>query len=273
MIRQDRSPAEDNPELKELDRLDTEDNLAWGERAVAQMQTGDQKEWSYVVLLGADDMTAFRLRIAQSHLRRDMFPSLWSDAMLVKLVRPSLQGATAIHVPLAQPGPPAFPTAVNGVVEVPIASFKDPARFPNIAVIALPTPQAQILQRVEDFKRSRSTLDALEHVLRWLAFCWGSARTGNPLHENYGIPSACMLEIACAAAQFDLTPGLEARASCPEAIWAAAKHWQDYYRKTTVGNRFPQGRYWAPHRYPIFDPSAPPAPDGSAKAAKAKRRR
>ena len=90
--------------------------------------------------------------------------------------------------------------------------------------------------------------------MRWLAFCWGSARTSNPLHENYGIPSACMLEIACAAARFDLTPGLEARASCPEAIWAAAKHWQDYYEKTTDGNRSPKGRYWTPHHYPIFEP-------------------
>ncbi|WP_076998212.1 hypothetical protein [Variovorax sp. KK3] len=262
MIRRDRSRAAENPELTALKRGDAEDNLAWGERAVAQMQTGDQTQWTYVVLLGGDDMMAFRLRLAQSHLRRDMLPSFWSDAMLVKLVRPSLKGATAIHVPLIQPGPPAFSTKVNGVVEVPIGRFKDATRFPNIAVIALPTPQAQILERIEDFKRSRSTLDALEHVIRWLAFSWGAARTPNPLHENYGIPSACMLEIACAAAQFDLTPGLESRASCPEAIWAAARHWQDYYKKTTEGNRFPQGRYWTPHRYPIFEPDAPPARKG-----------
>jgi hypothetical protein len=257
MIRMNRSNAtEKNRALKELPRQGRENNLAWGERAVADMEIGDPRQWSYVVLLGGDDMTAFRLRLAQSHLRSDMFPSFWSEAILVRLVDQSLKGATAIHVPLVQPGPPAFPRRTNGVVEVPIVQFKDAKRFPNIAVIALPTPQDEIMKRVEDFKHSRSTLDALEHVLRWLAFCWGSARTPNPLHENFGIPSACMLEIVCAAEQFDLTPGLEARASCPEAIWSAAKYWQDYYQKTTEGKRFPHGRYWTPHRYPIFDPVA-----------------
>ena len=255
MIKQNRSTSVGtNPALTELPRLPRENNLVWGERAVAEMQTGDETQWSYIVLLGADDTSSFRVRSAQSQLRRDMLPSYWSEAMLVKLFQPSLAGARAIHVPLIQPGPPVFPGRTNGVVESPIGDFKDARRYPNIAVIALPTPQKEILERIEDFKRSRSTLDALEHVLRWLGFCWGSARTGNPLNENYGIPSACMLEIACAAAQFDLTPGLEARASCPEAIWAAAKHWQEYYKKTTEGSRSPKGRYWTPHAYPIFQP-------------------
>lgn len=252
MVQQVRSTTtRPNPALKALARRRDEDNLAWGERAVAKMQTGDQSAWSYVVLIGGSDTQSFRLRLAQSHLRRDLLPSFWSDVLLVRLQEPSLRGATAIHVPLIQPAPPAFAPRDNGVVEVPIGSFLDTALYPNIAVIALPTPQAQLLARIDEFRKSRSTLDALEHVLRWLAFCWGAARTPNPLHENFGIPSACMLEIACAAELFDLTPGLEARASCPEAIWAAGRHWQDYYRRTTEGQRSPRGRFWAPHAYPI----------------------
>ena len=271
MIKQNRSNSGvTNPALEALPRLASENNLTWGERAVAMMKTGDERQWTYIVLLGADDMTAFRLRVAQSNLRHDMLPSFWSDAMLVRLAEASLRGAHAIHVPLIQPESPVFPGRTNGVVERPIEDFRDAKRYPNIAVIALPTPQQEILERIEDFKRSRSTLDALEHVVRWLAFCWGSARTSNPLHENYGIPSACMLEIVCAAARFDLTPGLEARASCPEAIWAAAKHWQDYYEKTTEGNRSPKGRYWTPHRYPIFEPHDGDMPEPARKAGRSK---
>jgi hypothetical protein len=35
--------------------------------------------------------------------------------------------------------------------------------------------------------------------------------------------------VVLGAAGFDLTPGLESRASCPEAIWQAAKWWHKYY--------------------------------------------
>jgi len=66
-------------------------------------------------------------------------------------------------------------------------------------------------------------------LARWLAYAWGIARTSNPLLENFGMPSAAMLEIIFGAAGFDLTPGLESRSSCPEAIWQAAKWWHQYY--------------------------------------------
>ena len=138
----------------------------------------------------------------------------------------------------------------------PLRDFDDPQRYPNIALIALPVAQAEILARLAAFRRSRSTLDALEHIVRWLAFAWGAARTPNPLHDNYGLPSACMLETVCAAANFDLTPGLEARASCPEAIWVAARFWQDYFEQ--FHKRAIVGRYWTAHRYPIWEPGDDP---------------
>ncbi len=254
MLRQARSSSSDrNPQFTSLARKSKESNTAWGARAVTQMQAGDPGKWTYVVLLGGSDSMAFRLRVAQSHLRGDMLPSYWSHSILVELKEGSVETAQAIHVPLIQPEGPQFSTRTNGVVAQPLTDFDDPKRFPNIAVIALPVPQAEILKRVEDFRRSRSTLDALEHVLRWLAFAWGAARTPNPLHENFGLPSACMLETVCAAANFDLTPGLEARASCPEAIWVAALYWQDYFEQFN-GNA-PTGRYCIAHKYPIVEPA------------------
>jgi hypothetical protein len=252
MVQQVRSKSNKvNPGLKELKRKAREGNLAWGERAVQNMGTGDHTTWTYAVLLGGTDVLSYRLRMAQAHLRRDMLPSLWSECLLVKLDSASLEGAEAIHVPLIQPDNLALATRDNGVVSRPLSDFDDSQRYPNIALIALPFAQAEILDKVEQFKRSRSTLDALEHVLRWLAFAWGVARTPNPLHENYGFPSACLLETAFAAARFDLTPGLESRASCPEAIWVATKFWHEYF--VEFAKEAPKGRYSTSHRYPILD--------------------
>jgi hypothetical protein len=241
-----------NPDFVEQARQSGEDNFAWGMRAVKEMKTSGPDQWSYVALLGGVDRLAFRVRSAQSLLRIDMLPSFWSEAILIGLKEASLKDSEALYVPLAQPGSPEFPPENNGVVTCPLSAFADAQRYPNIALIALPVPQAKIMERVETFKRSRGTIDALEHVLHWLAFTWGVARTGNPLHENYGLPSSCMIEVVCAAENYDLTPGLESRASCPEAIWGAATYWHDYYAASSGGTgRVPAGRYSIGHEYDI----------------------
>jgi hypothetical protein len=246
--------TESNPQFVKFDRNEGESNTAWGERAVLDMKAGGPDAWTYVVLLGGSDTLAFRVRVAQSHLRSDMLPSFWSDSILVQLDGATLVNAQAIYVPLHQPEGPAFAARVNGVVARPLTDFDDTKRFPNIAVIALPIEQQKVIDKVASFQESRPTLDALEHVLRWLAFAWGAARTPNPLHDNYGLPSTCMIETVCAAANFDLTPGLESRASCPEAIWVAANYWHAYFEK--FNGREPIGRYYTPHTYPIVEPSA-----------------
>lgn len=257
MLRQARSRSTGrNPELSALRRRPAERNTQWSERVVKAMSKSAAPDQStYIALFGGSDTLSFRLRVAQSHLRDDMLPSFWSDSALIELNDTSLAGAFALHVPLLQPQGPEFASNYNGVVRRPFADFDDVGRFPNIALIALPVPQARIAKRVEDFRHARSTLDALEHLLRWLAFSWGVARTANPLHENYGLPSACMLETACAAEDFDLTPGLESRASCPEAIWTAALRWHEYFQQTSANRRAPVGRYWIPHTYPINEPT------------------
>lgn len=270
MTYQTRSPSSSpNPDFQLFPRVAGEGNLAWGNRAVADMKTFGPKDWTYVVMLGGADTLSFRLCVAQSHLRSDMLPSFWSHALLVLLKDASISGAEASHVPLLQPDGIDYSPKHNGVVTQPLADFDDPVRYPNIAVVGLPVPQAKIEKRLAAFRSSRSVLDALEHALRWLAFAWGVARTGNPLHENYGLPSACMLETLCAAEGVDLTPGLESRASCPEAIWIAARHWHDYFEK--INGNMPSGRFCVDHRFPIIEADdAPVASDGPGMQAKAK---
>jgi hypothetical protein len=263
-----------NPLMSELKRSKGEGNLAWGQRAAHEMRSAGPSDWTYVALIGAADTLAFRLRLAQSHLRIDMLPSYWSDAALVRLGDKLVANAVVTHVPLLQPEGGAYATENNGVVERPLADYDDAERYPNIALIALPIPQANIESRLKRFRRTRPTMDMLEHALRWLAFSWGVARTGNPLHENYGLPSAVMLETLCAAEGFDLTPGLESRASCPEAIWSAALHWHDYFKKTTGKDKVPLGRYAIDHSYPILElgRNETPASKGPVKGKKAGRK-
>ena len=52
---------------------------------------------------------------------------------------------------------------------------------------------------------------------------------------------------AIAAAGYDLTPGLESRSCCPEAIWQAVRWWQDYQQQRPDGNPSIRSLYCAPH--------------------------
>jgi hypothetical protein len=254
MLRQIRSKDKtSNPNVTKFKRSKNEGNSAWCQRAIQEIGSSDKKN-THILLLGGSDTMAFRLRVAQSHLREDMLPSFWSDAVLLVLKEDiSLQSADTIDVPLIQPRGPSFPPRNNGVVVHPLEEFDDSDRYPNIALIALPVPQSKVLSYVEKFRKSRSTLDALEHVVRWLAFVWGAGHISNPLYENYGLPSACMLETVFAAANLDITPGLESRVSCPEAIWIAVRFWQSYF-KEFKNNQELVGRFWTPHEYSIHEP-------------------
>ena len=249
-MRQQRSKStQANDQFQRLARADGEDNQQWLLRALASLDAGGGPDWTPILLLGGSDTLAFRLRVAQSHLRGDMLPSYWSESVLLKIDAAKPARARVLHVPLLQPDDGSMATRNNGVVERPIKTVADPLRWPNIALIALPVPLAEVLKKLDAFRASRNPIDALEHVLRWLAFVWGAARSPNPLHDGIGLPSACMLETICAAAGLDLTPGLESRASCPEAIWVAARHWQDYF--VAFNERQPVGRFCTPHWYPI----------------------
>jgi hypothetical protein len=271
MIQQALSRAATRSEsVLKLPRNDGESNLAWLARAEQDMRELGKGEWTSVLLLGGTDSLSFRLRVAQSHLRRDLLPSFWSHSMLARKNGADWRDASLIDVPLIQPGGRAFSPRTNGVQEWATGELNDAERFVNIALIGLPIAAEKVYTALERFKRSRSTLDALEHVLRWLAFAWGVARTPNPLHDNYGLPSSCMLDTITAAADFDLTPGLESRASCPEAIWVAVLYWWNFYQENA--RRAPVARFSATHYYPITEPLDPlasaPAPRSPSAARK-----
>lgn len=259
------SSETENQHLDQSSRQGTEGNAAWLQRAVQQLGV-NENDWTLLILLGGKDQMAFRLRLAQSHFRRDMLPSYWSECLVAELRDGAVN--TVHHAPLLQPQTP-FAPFTNGVTQVPITTFDSPKDWPNVAAIAFPCSQQSVLGYVRKLQTSRDTFDALGHVVRWLAFTWGTNGTGNPVHESIGLPSACMAAVACAAAGLDITPGMPATAACPEAIWSAAKYWYKHVSATAAEADTAKGLYVIDHTYDIDDHTAPPT---TAKAKPQNRR-
>ena len=211
------SPSTANPELVDRDAAPGETNSAWLKR---------HAQTEGLVLLGGTSLSHFRVRVAQCHLRRDLLPSFWSLAGILhdgKIHTVTFDGiGTAEGV-----------VADNGVQARPLADFDDPVAFPNIAVLQFASSRAQLLEHIDVVKQTRAMVDIPSLLLRWLGFVWSAARATNPLLEGQGLPCAAFVESVYGLSRTDLTPGLASSASCPEAIWQAAKWWRQYYEDAT----------------------------------------
>jgi hypothetical protein len=180
----------------------------------------------HVLLIGGSSTWDLRLRMAQAQLRHDLSPSHWSHvALLAPLVAHARTPVLEIPL-LPRRGLEELPVT-NGVVHSPLKDYDDPARYPNVAVAALPLPWADVKAKVEEFKHQRTSIDALELQLAWLTFAWGVGRISNPLYDRLGFASAALLEYVASALAYDLTPAFPSGSSCPEAIWQAAIYWYE----------------------------------------------
>ena len=225
--------AEKSKCIKPLEGTAGEDNLTWLGRALAEVKANfPQSQASSalirLVLLGGTDPVSFRLRAAQAHIRHDLTPSSWSH---VVLFHPK-EASSVYEISLQPPGGFQYPVPTNGLQKGTIETYRDRRLYPNIALIGIRSEKLsweKIEWTFRQCQKQRTALDAMELIVRWLAFVWGAGRAGNPLLEGFGIPSAAMLEVVFSALGYDLTPGLESRSSCPEAIWQAVNWWHDYY--------------------------------------------
>jgi len=230
-----------NNSFTEIARTDSEDNLQWIGRNVPS-----GKDQVTLLLVAGVSTTSFRLRVAQSHVRHDLVPSHWSHVMLLGKAAKNLGSTAVSEISLESAQGFGFPPPTNGLQKGRLGDYRDPKEFPNIALLSVPVDQKAVTDALDRFQKQRAVLDGVDLTLRWLAYVWGVARSSNPLLDGMGIPSAAMLEVVIGAAGFDLTPGLESRSSCPEAIWQAAKWWHQYY---VDQKRMPiTGAYWVAHR-------------------------
>ena len=206
--------ATNNPQLKALAPQAAEGNTAWLRRVGAT---------AGVVLFGGSSLAAFRLRVAQSHVRADFKPSFWSQAGI-------LDGNRVWTVPLEAIGAAERVVEHNGVVALSWKAFDDPAAYPNVAVLQFVAPPTD--SNVKAVRADRGIVDLPTLMVRWLGYLWGADQSSNPLLAGAGIPSAAFVESVFRLGHVDLTPGLAPGSSCPEAIWQSAKWWRQFYADT-----------------------------------------
>jgi len=239
--------AKQNKALVNVPSRPNETNSAWMARAGVS---------DGILLLGGTSLTHFRLRVAQSHLRRDMMPSFWSLAGL-------LRSGTVDTVPFESTESATVP-ASNGVQSRDLGAFDDPVRYPNIAVVTFGVAAKQIADGIERVRSQRSLIDLPRMIVLWLGYVWGAGQNASPLLEGVGVPSAAFVETVYALAEIELTPGLSSQATCPEAIWQTAKWWRQYYEeakpRATRGTKSkaptPAGKYATRQRSAaIYDPA------------------
>ena len=213
-----------NEAFQRTPRVTRQRNVAWLAEHAKSAESS-----THVVLVGGVDEVAFRLRIAQAHARDTFDPSTWSHVFFAA-PPPFDPGTTVVEIPPLS-GIARFPPPTNGVQKATLRKYDDPRAYPNIALLVLPVAWAETLRCIELFMTQRAVLDALDLMVRWLAFVWGAGRAGNPLLDGFGIPSAALVEVVMSAAGFDLTPNVPNRASYPEAIWQSAKWWQEHQQE------------------------------------------
>ncbi|MGF7212777.1 hypothetical protein GGE65_007412 [Skermanella aerolata] len=211
-----RSPTnESNPELREEKPELELTNTEWLDR---------HNNKDGILLLGGTSVDHFRVRVAQSSLRRDMLPSFWSlCGILIN------DGESVVSAPFDLSDVSAVPSC-NGIQECPIEKYKDPRRYPNIALIRFAETHKNVHRDIARVQGDRSIIDLPALMLPWLGFIWGASGSANPLQNGTGVPSAAFVETVFAMAGFELTPGLSSASSCPEAIWQSAKWWASYYK-------------------------------------------
>ena len=201
-------------------------NVAWLRRARQRHGIGERGD---VILLGGTSIVDFRVRVAQSHARSDLTPSYWSTVGLMADAR------SFIGVPLGSGAEPSLVPATNGIATMALTEFDDPDRYPNIAVVRFPGATSPVLDEIDGLRTQRTIADLPTLIVAWLGYAWGTAGSANPLIEGTGLPSAVLVETAFGLVDVELTPGLAAAGSCPEAIWQSVKWWQDFYTQAVAG--------------------------------------
>lgn len=225
-----RSPStRPNARLVEKKPQKAEGNRAWLKRLGAP--GGVVLEDNGIILLGGSSLTDFRIRVAQSVVRGDLFPSFWSHCGIL------LGDGLFAAVPLG-PGHAAADGGRDEVSMVPrsngvqmsrLDDFDDPRRFPNVAVVRFARRHPGVRDHIARLKGDRGVIDLPAMILPWLGHVWGVGGAANPLLDGIGLPAAAFVETVFSMAGFELTPGLSSTSSCPEAIWQSAKWWTEFY--------------------------------------------
>jgi hypothetical protein len=224
-------------------------------------------------LVGQRDLPGVTMRWAQSVLRWDLRPSLWSHAFL--LAEPASGDAAAIggarvrEVPLFE-RTGAFPRPErNGVSDGRLDLYRDARVDANVALLTIDM-SAEEAQKVAEQalhpNRDRIRYNLWEILGVWETYLWATDTKPNPLRQGVPVCASAFIEYAFEAIALDLSPGASERNSAPEHLWNAAKWWHGTFQKfghPISGYYVTRDRGCAvldPSELPDTVPPAPPAP-------------
>lgn len=213
-------------------------------RAMEKFGVGNQGLMT-IGLVGSRDIPGVTLRRAQSVLRWDRRPSLWSHAFLISKAwrgKTRIQTLPIYEVPLFCRSR-SFPRPErNAVTESKLGLYDDSRIDANVALIAVCARQfekgpsrrvehlsrddvAAVRERARDVNYDRMRYDLWDSLGAWQRFLWSDGEGQNPLRAGVPICGSSYVEMAFEAINLDLVPAASARNSAPEHIWNAAVWW------------------------------------------------
>jgi hypothetical protein len=189
-------------------------------------------------LIGQRDIPGHTLRTAQSVLRWDARPSLWSHAFLIAdrmdRAASNLAKTPVLEVTL-HPRDGQFPTPeTNGVMRGTLGAYDERIVDANVALLAVKMSDKeakQVRERAENYNVDRIRYNLWETLGTWQGYLWAQGARPNPLREGVPIFSSSYVEMAYEAINLDLTPGASERNSAPEHLWNAALWWHEAFQE------------------------------------------
>jgi len=219
MLRHSQSDDQ-NPDVTVVTK-DHKDNTSFFAEAIEELG-GDGL--ALIGLVGSCDLPGVALRRAQSILRWDRRPSLWSHAFI--LVEDGIREVT-LHSRAGH-----FPEpADNAITPATLDHYKDDPNAALLKVRTTPEEAKQIAERAtKQPNLERLRYDLFETLGFWQAYLW-TRGTPNPLENGVPMAASSLIEYCYEEIQLDLTPGANDRNSAPEHLWNAARWWREAFKE------------------------------------------
>ena len=235
--------GEKNPDVDQWPAEEFPDNLTFFGAAIRALEDRGVGNGGYLTIgfVGQQDLPGVMLRRAQSSLRWDLRPSLWSHTFVVTA---ALGDGEPGELPLSEVSlhsrTGAFPDpAYNSVVTGKLGSYGNAELDGNVGLLGIQMTDEQVEEvgnRARfDFNQDRQRYSLWETLGIWQSYFWSAGAAPNPLREGVPMFSSAFIEYCFEAIYLDLSPGASERNSAPEHLWNAALWWHEGF--ANLGHR------------------------------------